>query len=75
MNSDYFQKQRDNRTLAYAGTLLCAAMPLVEVPSNEDEGSRGGRRLAEVVDQRQGSKHVSLGTTRGPNKEHKTMIK
>lgn len=43
-------------------------MPLVEDPSNEDEGSRGGRWLAEVLDQRHGNKDVSLGTTRGPNK-------
>lgn len=43
-------------------TLLCAAMPLVEVPSNENEEPCSGRRVAGVMDEWQGYKGVSLRT-------------
>lgn len=44
-------------TLALAFTLLCAAVPLVEVAANENEAPRSVWRLAEGLDKRTGDKH------------------
>lgn len=49
--------------LTLEGALLCATMPLVEIPSSQNEAPGRRRCLAGVLDVRQGNKHVSLGTT------------
>ena len=42
-----------------AVTLLCATVPLVEVTANENEAPCSVWRLAEVLGEREGYKHVS----------------
>lgn len=42
-------------------TWLCAAVPLVEVSSNENEALFGVWRVAELLDQEDGDEHISRG--------------
>lgn len=49
-----------NCWLNIGGTLLCTAMPLAEVATNENEAPGGSRRLADVLDDWQGDIYISL---------------
>lgn len=56
---------RREETLAKVVTLLCAAVPLVEVTANENEAPGGVWRLTGALTERQRLKHLRSFRTSG----------